>query len=603
MTPSVHFPNKYSLRAYLLLLLFITITLYSNTLPKNFTNWDDPEYVVDNPWIHSFSSPNLMHLLTHPFVGHYLPVTMLSYMLDYSLWGLNATGFFFHNLFLHLGSILLVFFLLRKLCSSMPVVFIATALFAWHPTNVESVAWIAERKNLLATFFFLASFYQYIKYAQAKSRPNYLLAILFFTLSLLSKTSAVLAPVLFLFYDRFQGSLKIKELKLYDKIPFLVLSEIMGFWMIFSAQEKNTLHSYHQQGLWLNLINLPELLIEYLKLLLFPHNISAAYIEYGDMAWSSLGAWISLAILTVVAVFCFHKRGRFLFWVSFFFFLILPVLNIVPLPIRISNRYLYLPQIGFWVLLAELLLWMFAQVQSNQRLRNLVLTCFSLWVFWLCHQTYVVSGVWRNSETLWTDTIEKDFFNSTAHFNLGLHYLNHGALNRGGLHMLLSTRMNPSYPSAYNGLGYYYLLKRLPDLAIPQFDQALAIQPDFDQALNNLGKAWADKGDFQKAVSIFYRASSLNPDNLTSRLNILTFLFKTRRWNEARWLALEITKRFPWEPRGYEIYAEASEQMGDFGEAAKGWQEYLVCTNIKDEQKSQIEMKIHDLQSKIHTIP
>ena len=148
----------------LLSTLLISCGLYLSTFPREFTNWDDPEYIVNNPLIRSLSLQKLNKIITEPYFANYAPLTLLSYALDYSLWKLNPAGYHLHNLLLHLGCVVALFFLLRQFSLPRFVVLGSIVLFAIHPVNVETVSWASERKNLLATFFFFLSFHQYIQY-------------------------------------------------------------------------------------------------------------------------------------------------------------------------------------------------------------------------------------------------------------------------------------------------------------------------------------------------------------------------------------------------------------------------------------------------------
>ena len=144
--------------------------LYLSTFPREFTNWDDPEYIVNNPLIRSLSLQKLNKIITEPYFANYAPLTLLSYALDYSLWKLNPVGYHLHNLLLHLGCVVALFFLLRQFSLPRFVVLGSIVLFAIHPVNVETVSWASERKNLLATLFFFLSFHQYIQYRKTQ-RP------------------------------------------------------------------------------------------------------------------------------------------------------------------------------------------------------------------------------------------------------------------------------------------------------------------------------------------------------------------------------------------------------------------------------------------------
>ncbi|MGH9424735.1 MAG: hypothetical protein ACRD2L_00270, partial [Terriglobia bacterium] len=270
---------KVSRLDWLILLSAVLISggLYLSSFPREFTNWDDPEYIVNNPLIRSLSLEKLNKIITEPYFANYAPLTLLSYALDYSLWKLNPAGYHLHNLLLHLGCVIALYFLLRQFALPRFVVFASICLFAIHPVNVETVSWASERKNLLATLFFFLSFHQYIQYRKQGTRLNFMLSVLCFLLSLLSKASTVVAPLVFLAYDYAYKERKLLELRLYDKLPFIILAEIHTFFSIHAAGAHRALNSYHHGGSLLSAFASGHLFEEYLKLLLFPASLSGFY--------------------------------------------------------------------------------------------------------------------------------------------------------------------------------------------------------------------------------------------------------------------------------------------------------------------------------------
>src|SRR5215831_11988117 len=300
---------------YLGLAMALTFSLYLGSLPKEFTNWDDGEYVTHNPLIRSFSLRNLNTVVTEPYFANYAPLTLISYAIDYHFWKLNAAAYHFHNLALHLGCVTALFFLLKQMDFSTGVIWVTTLLFAVHPVNVESVSWASERKNLLATLFFLLSFYHYIRFTKATSGTNYLSSVLFFLLSVMSKASTIVAPLAFLVYDYCKiENPEFRKLRLYDKLPFIMLGEVFAFLAVHAAGAGSALNSYHKGGPLLSLLASGQLFWQYLQILVWPSNLTALIYPTITPTYDSLSIWIAFLLVLLVLTVFFLKSKSLFFW-------------------------------------------------------------------------------------------------------------------------------------------------------------------------------------------------------------------------------------------------------------------------------------------------
>jgi protein O-mannosyl-transferase len=585
------------------LILCATFLLYLGSLPKDFTNWDDGEYVVNNPLIRTFSLAKLNKILSEPYFANYAPVTLISYAVDFHFWKLNATGYHLHNVILHLACTTSLFFLLKQLDLSRGVIFATTCLFAIHPVNVESVAWISERKNLLAAFFFFLSFYEYIRYTASRTRLNYLSSFLFFLLSILSKASTVLTPLAFLAYDYFRRGRRFRELHLYDKLPFIVFGEILTFISINAAGSSNALNSYHKGGPLLSLFASGNLITQYLKLLLWPLNLSALYYPRQAPSWENPYYWLTLFIIIGGAIILYSKSKHHFFWFSFFAIFLIPVLNIIPLPIMIANRYLYIPQIGIWVVLSSLILALIGLLQPYKLVKGTVLVAVSFWALFLADQTIQFTRVWKNSYTLWSDVIEKDFYNEIAHYNLGFWFYDHKLVSRAGHEYLTALSINPNYHLALSGMGGYYFERGETDLAIKSFYAAINASPDFDTAINNLGKLLAEKGEALRALYMFYRAAYINPKNVGALNNIVVLYLKVNKPDAALEVAKIIIERFPESSDGYFKFGLCLETKGNLQGALQAWEESKrrvdTQNDLGNELMKQIEAKMIAAREKL----
>jgi protein O-mannosyl-transferase len=530
----------------LAIILLLTTLLYVSHLPEDFTNWDDPDYITENPWIRSLNVESLNHLVMDPFVSNQIPLTMLSYAVDYQLWELNSVGYHLHNLALHLICVVLVYYLLVSLKVPDGVRWMVVSLFALHPTNVESILWASERKNLLGAMFFLISFLLYVQYHDSRSRVRYILSIFCYLLSLFSKVSAVTAVAVFLGYDLFIRKRKISELNLYEKLPYLIFAEVTAFWTINAAQIHHSLVTYHKQGFGLGLFMIPKILGEYITLLLFPVNINVLYLEHTQYSWSSMSLWVPLILMVFLFFFIIRQSRSLFFWLVFFLMLLLPVLNIVPLPFKMANRYLYIPQIGIWVVLGFLVQKMFDFLKTTRLIKGMLLIVLGSWSLFLLNQTLTTVEVWKNSFTLWSDSIEKDFNNAIAHTDLGFYIeKKEERFNLASSHYYLATRIAPELPLAHYYLGIYYTKKQLWDLAADCFHSAIQAKPDFDLALNNLGGVYYQKKMLDRAELFCSQAVFVNPNYLEAWDNLFFLNFQKGNIQAAREIARQMILRFP----------------------------------------------------------
>ena len=600
-TAAVSTEVKVSKLDWLILLstLLISCGLYLVTFPREFTNWDDPEYLVNNPLIRSLSLRNLNKIITEPYFANYAPLTLLSYALDYHIWKLNPAGYHLHNLLLHLACVVALFFLLRQFSLPRFVALGSVVLFAIHPVNVETVSWASERKNLLATLFFFLSFHQYIQYRKTNTRLNFLLSVFCFLLSLLSKASTVVAPLVFLAYDYAFKEKRLLQLRLYDKLPFIALAEIHTFFSIHAAGAHQALNSYHRGGSLLSAFASGHLFEEYLKLLLFPVNLSGFYYPRESPSFMAVAYWLPLLLCMAALLLLARFSKPLFFWFASFVILMIPVLNIVPLPIQMANRYLYVSEVGIWVLLAATARWVWMRCRPFPVARTALAGMATGWLIWLGFQTIQFNRAWENNEVFWTSVIDQDFYNEIAHYNLGLHYINQSKIHRAGIEFWHSLAIHPKYHLALSGIGGYYFDRGQTELARQKFHAALNASPDFDVAINNLGRVYAELGKMQRALYFFYRATYVNPNNIRALSNIAVAYQRVNKLDALEEIAGVIIQRFPEAPEGFFRLGMCREAQGRLPEAVSAWEESLKRAAAGDPLIQQIESRLGPVRAKV----
>ena len=397
----------------LLLIIAVSAGIYWPALNHDFLiNWDDLQYVTENPAIRGVTFDNIKEAFSRHYVGNYAPLHIISYMFDYQIWGLRASGFIFTNILLHTANGILFYLLLRRLADKRLWPLFAALLFVIHPVQVESVVWISQRKNVLAMLFMLLSSHAYLQYrhkAQHNGALFYLLSLAAFCCSLLSKSVTVILPLILLLFDHcFLGSRNLRQL-LYDKIPYIIIAIIFAAVSVqsHSAQTLGGGTSYHGGSAYATFLTMLPIVVTYLRMVIWPSGLSAFYdppIKTGIDLQVAGAAVLCLLLLAVGMGLYRHRRESF-FWFALFFIGLVPVLQIVPIVTLMNDRYLYFPMLGAAPLLSILLLrdaaW--SDLWSNLRYKGLVAGGILVMAAYTAATSERIP-VWRDSYALWKDT-------------------------------------------------------------------------------------------------------------------------------------------------------------------------------------------------------
>jgi hypothetical protein len=408
-----------------LLLFSVTVLLYASTLGHGFIySWDDYDYVVNNRAIQGISFDHLRTIFTNFYVGNYAPLHLISYMLDYQIWGLDPAGYHLGNILLHAVNGLLIYRLFIKLeLPALPALFGAT-LFVLHPVQVESVAWVAERKNVLSALFFLLALLSYIDYRQAIAGRvrNYSLSLGFLACALLTKSAAVIFPIIIVCYD-YCYCAGTRRLKLADKVPFLLLT-LAACILTIKSQDTSVgggMRDY-PGGTPLNTLwTMIPVVLSYLKDLVYPLDLSPYYMvpirtSADGNIFSSAAVLLGLAGLGIMSV---RRWPRMLLFICIYFIALLPVLQIVPILTLKNDRYLYFPMIGAAGAAAMLIS---ALMQGSARLRKATVAAAVAACTLLGGATYFQSQIWENTITLWQFAVRRNPDNMLAWLMLAKGY-------------------------------------------------------------------------------------------------------------------------------------------------------------------------------------
>lgn len=496
---------------WILLILSVSFIAYFPIFQNGFTNWDDHFYVTQNHIIKSISLKNIYFWIIKPHTGLYHPMVLFSLAIDYSIGGLNPRVFLGHNLLLHLVNTLLVFYLVKMLFKNRMLAFFTMALFGVHTLHVESVAWISERKDVLFAFYFLSSLILYGRHVIEKKNRFLVFSLFLFVFALLSKAAAVTLPLCMMLVDHLLGKRVFNNKELWNKMPFFILSLIMGLLTIYShfyygALDNTTGYSFgsrfliSSQGFTMYLVNA-----------ILPINLSAFYPMPALVDGSlPLSVWIFVPvfILFFVALWFAFKRSKLIFFGLSFFFLNL-FLFIIPagVPIVAADRFMYLPILGLHIVTSFVLVLL---INHLKKFRIGLFAGFGVYILVLSTLTFNQTQVWKNSLTLWDDVIGKTGENWFPLLKRGRAHLNIKNTDLAFSDFNKSIALNTDYNISYENRGYIFLLRNDYDNAISDFNKSISINSKSVYAYKSLGFAYLELKDYDRALINLNKAIAIN---------------------------------------------------------------------------------------------
>ncbi|VAX10390.1 hypothetical protein MNBD_GAMMA26-169 [hydrothermal vent metagenome] len=433
-------------------LALLACLLYWKTLSFDFLRtWDDGSYILNNPYIRGFSLENIKGVFTNTFVSNYAPLHIFSYAVDYSLWELRPKGYHLTNVLLHGINGFLLYLLVRLITVSRSIAVIVTLLFISHPINVENVAWVAERKTLLATFFLFLSLITYIYYRQGNRLNLYITSIAFGICAIFSKPTAVVLPLLVLLIENY---LHHDDQRKHLSIPFWIMAAVGSAIAIYIHTYGGALDSAATSvDALINSVYPTAFVIywSYIKLLIWPLDLNGYYdttIYNGFFETSVIIAIAGWICISYIAIKWSDRHIRF--WYLWFWICLLPTSNIIPISNFYADRYMYTPAVGLFAMAALLIVRLAAAIKKHipPHIAFSELIFSSIIVFILTASfsalTYYRSDIWRNEIVFWEDTMSKSPLLALTHANLGMAYENDMQLKRALIQYNNASRIEPS---------------------------------------------------------------------------------------------------------------------------------------------------------------
>lgn len=501
-----------------LLLAAAVLWTFRPALRCGFVNYDDPVYVTGNGHVRKgLTWAGLRWAFTSTEAVNWHPLTWISHMTDCQLYGLNAAGHHMTSVLLHAANAALLFLLLRRMTGALWTACLAAALFALHPLRVESVVWIAERKDVLSAFFWMLALWAYVRYTEKNdgqsSRPKvfYGAALLFYAFALMAKPMAVTLPFVLLLLDywplRRGGSLVVLVV---EKVPFLVLTCLSCVMTIWAQHRGGAVASLALYPFWERLGNVPLAYASYLAKEFWPHDLISFYPHQPLRPAPVLGAILLLGAVTAWVL--GRRRSQPYLLTGWFWFLgvLAPTLGIVQVGAQfIADRYTYLPSIGLSIMVAwGLRDWSLARPILFKPLALAGAVAVGVCAFF----TSGHAKIYQDSETLWQATLRYHPENLMARDNLAKWLIDRGRLPAAREQCRQALIFRPDDPEAQWNLARISLREGKPDEAVTDCLKSIAAQPRDAQSYATLGEAYLKKGQLANAVQSFERAVEIQPD-------------------------------------------------------------------------------------------
>jgi Flp pilus assembly protein TadD len=531
-----------------LFLIVATLFVYLQVRNHEFITYDDGTYITKNPYLQTgLSTEAITWSFTATRASNWHPLTWLSHLLDIQLYEMNPGGHHFTNVLFHIANTLLLFLVFRRMTGNLWRSGFVAAMFALHPLHVESVAWVAERKDVLSAFFWMLTMWSYVRYVEHTGCIRYLLILLFFVLGLMAKPMLVTLPFVLLLLDywplyRFQfgqsgdgGSKQQKFLALrlvWEKIPLFALAIVSGIVTFLVQQSGGALGSFTAYTLNVRVANALVSYVNYIVKTIWPSQLAVLYPHPPVVSRLMVaGACFLLISIFLLAIRVLKRHPWFTVGWLWYVGTLVPVIGLVQIGSQaMADRYTYVPLIGISIIIA----WGVPELMARWRYRKTALatiTAISLSV--IMTTTWLQVRYWRNSITLFEHTLDVTVNNYVAHSNLGIALFFQGKLDRSIEHFHKALRINPGFVDARINLGIALANQGRMDDAISHFLEASRINPDSYETHNSLGVALERQGNTAKAVSHYYEALRIKPDFDEAHNNLGVALASQGKLDEA----------------------------------------------------------------------
>ncbi|MBE3087439.1 MAG: tetratricopeptide repeat protein [Bacteroidetes bacterium] len=572
----------------------LTIFFYWNIKDHQFLNFDDNVYVSANPYVkNGFSLENIKWTFTFTDVSYWQPLTLLSQMLDCQLFGVKPGPQLLVNLAIHIFNALLLFLIILRMTGAQVTAAFIALLFALHPLNVESVAWLVERKTVLSTLFLFGAIYTYLHYTEKKKKWKYALILCLYACGLMSKSAILTFPVLLLLLDywplkRFERaaannyertavvSKPINRFIFFwksdmgsiivEKLPFLTLSLVSILITMASVLHSRFLVTHELVPIYLRIYNYFVSIIQYLRNIAWPVDLSIFYpFPKTFILLCFLVALSSVVLITILTFITRKKRPWLIMGWLWFLIALLPASGLIQAGLwpALADRFMYIPMIGIFIMV----IW-----EADERLKGrysqvLKVILFSAMLTYFAFLTRIQNTYFSNSFALFNRCLEVVGDNGLALNNLGETLASLGRTDEAMIYFAKNIKLDPAQANSYHNYGVCLVAKKDDKKAIVYFQKAIALNPNLIHPYIHLSLIQSRAGNTAEAVKFMTKALNIDKNNLDAHYNFGIILAKQGKYEEAISHFSFVIKRDPGNVSARLNLAQAYQDAGLYSQA------------------------------------
>lgn len=539
------FLNRYGHILVALFLIMSILAVYWQVRTHEFTGFDDDLYITENYQVQSgLTLESVTWAFTAVHAGYWLPLTWLSHMVDCQLFGLDAGWHHLMSVLFHIVNAVLLFLVFRKMTGELWRSAFVAALFALHPLRVESVAWAAERKDVLSTLFWILTMWSYVRYIERRSLKMYVLALLFFALGLMAKPMLVTLPFVLLLLDYWplgrlqpaQGGdapRRVIYFRLFrEKIPFFVITLIFCAATFLAQQKGGAVKSLVHFSIADRIANALVSYVLYLEKMFWPFNLAIFYPHPGRIPlWQVAGACLALVLVSIFAVRSLRRHPYFAMGWLWYLGTLVPVIGLVQAGSQaMADRFTYVPHIGIYVIVAWIIpelaaRWSFARRAVPAMAAGLLVALTLITWSELRH--------WKTNITVFQHAVDSTAGNWLAHNHLGLAFAAEGKYDEAMRHYAEAARVKSDYINPHINTGIVLVAQGKIEEAIEHYEKVIEMRPDSADAHTNLGAILAGQGRREEAARHYSEALKANPDYVNAHYNLGLVMAAQGRFDEA----------------------------------------------------------------------
>jgi tetratricopeptide (TPR) repeat protein len=544
LAPATHKP--WQIVAVCVVLAVVTVVAFQGVRANDFVAYDDDYYVLESLQVQQgLTIQSIDWAFTTFHCANWHPLTWISHIIDWNLYGKNPGGHHMTSVYLHAASAILLFLLLLYMTGFLVRSAIVACLFALHPAHVESVAWIAERKDVLCALFWFAALLAYAWYARGRSWKRYACVVFFFACALMSKPMAVTLPFTLLLLDYWplrriaftpetRAQWFSSALKLFaEKLPLFIMSIISSVITFIAQRGGGAVDSLQILPLWMRVANAAISYCRYIRIMFWPDPLIVYYLHEKTNIMVSAAVLSAIALILVTAACWYFRKKRPYCLMGWLWFLatLVPVIGIVQVGDQaLAERYTYVPFIGLFIAIV----WLVGDVVASSPKIRVAAQVLAVVVIAACAvKTQAQVTVWKDTVSLFSNVIEANPRGEIPNLSLGVAYAKEKNFAVAQQYLELALDYSPRSYLAHNNLGTLFSNQGLSQQALKQFQLSLAIKPDQPVVLSKIGRILAEMHQLPESVEEYNQALRLDPANAYTHNDLGVVLFQLGDYEKA----------------------------------------------------------------------